>query len=237
MDTRVAGLAATQIRIVDFIADSHAAKRFIACPSYYSDDVVLDVVFGTRPHNYLRELGRGIDRSIDFFWTGEEVCARQIGFAHVERVADEMGRKPMLWDNYPVNDGARMSTHLHLRSFTGREASIADYISGHAINPALQATLSLIPALTLPMSYAQGNRYEYTHAFKLAAEQVLGATLARLLQEDLIALQDLGSHRFDEAKFAYLRERYGAIDHPAAQEVLRWLNGDFSVSSETVQTQ
>jgi hyaluronoglucosaminidase len=237
MDAHVADLVATQIRIVDFIANSRAAKRFVVCPSYYSDDVVLDVVFGERPKNYLRDMGKAIDRNIDFFWTGEEVCARQIGVAHVERIADEMGRKPMLWDNYPVNDGARMSSHLHLRAFTGREALIANYISGHAINPALQATLSLIPALTLPMSYAEGSLYEYTHAFKRAAEQVVGKPLTRLLQEDMIALQDLGSHRYDAAKFLNLRERYGSIDHRAAREILRWLNGDYAVSSETVHTQ
>ncbi len=237
MDAQVSDLAATQIRIVDFVANSYAAKQFIVCPSYYSDDVVLDVVFGARPKSYLHDIGRAIDRSIDFFWTGEEVCSRQIGVAHVERVADEMRRKPLLWDNYPVNDGARMSSHLHLRAFTGREATIASCVKGHAINPALQATLSLIPALTLPMSYADGSRYEYASAFKRAAEQVAGKALAHLLQEDLIAMQDLGLHRYDSSRFLSLRERYSGIDHPAAHEILRWLNGDYSVSTETVQTQ
>lgn len=94
--------------------------------------------------------------AVAIYWTGEEVCAREISLGHVHDVADRLGRKPALWDNYPVNDGPRMSQHLHLRSFTGRSAVLADGISHHAINPASQPMLSCIPALTLPMVYVQG---------------------------------------------------------------------------------
>ena len=94
-------------------------------------------------------------------WTGEEVCAREFSPGHLARVAGQLRRKPFLWDNYPVNDGARMSQHLHLRAFTGRPASIAPHIAGHGINPASQPVLSRIPALTLAESYRAGDFYEY----------------------------------------------------------------------------
>ena len=80
-------------------------------------------VFGRRPDHYLEELGTRLDPSIDVFWTGEEVCARALGVGHLARVAGQLGRKPVLWDNYPVNDGKRMSQFLHLRAFTGRPAN------------------------------------------------------------------------------------------------------------------
>lgn len=237
MDAGTENLALIQARIVDSITSTTKAKRFIVCPSYYSDDVVLDVVFGTRPEHYLQQIGNSLDQHIDVFWTGEEVCSRQISAGHLERVAETIQRKPMLWDNYPVNDGARMSSHLHLRAFTGRDPAIASLLSGHAINPALQPTLGLIPALTLEKNYAEGAKYEYGRAFTDAAVQVAGEPLARFLQEDLLALQDTGLHRLDASRVVRLRERYTPHDHPVAREVIRWLNGEYAMTNEMVQTQ
>ncbi|MEZ5741799.1 MAG: hypothetical protein R3E68_21770 [Burkholderiaceae bacterium] len=47
----------------------------------------------------------------------------------------------MLWDNYPVNDGQRMSQYLHLRAFTpDAPATLAPLLRGHAINPRWRCT-------------------------------------------------------------------------------------------------
>ena len=171
-------LAARQAAIVHFAAERGVAARILCCPSYYSDDPILDVAFGQRPPFYLEQLGRALDPAIQLFWTGEEVCSREYTPGHLARVAGQMGRKPVLWDNYPVNDGARMSQHLHLRGFTGRPAAIAGQIAGHAINPASQPLLSRIPLLTLAESYAKGEAYDYLAAFDRAAREVLGEELA-----------------------------------------------------------
>ena len=56
----------------------------------------------------LLDKGRLLDPAIGMFWTGPETCAREYTPGHLARVAEQMGRKPFLWDNYPVNDGARM---------------------------------------------------------------------------------------------------------------------------------
>jgi hyaluronoglucosaminidase len=79
------------------------------CPTYYSDDRMLDIVFGERPSGYLEELGRRLDPAVGVYWTGEEICCREFGCGHLARVAHALQRKPTLWDNYPVNDGPRMS--------------------------------------------------------------------------------------------------------------------------------
>ncbi len=119
----VPDLAEKQVEIVHWIAERMTAKNLIVCPTYYSDDPVLDRVFGQRPENYLEEFGARLDPGIDIFWTGEEVCARAFTSGHLERICNLIGRKPVLWDNYPVNDGKRMSQYLHLRAFTGRPAA------------------------------------------------------------------------------------------------------------------
>jgi hypothetical protein len=229
-------LAQRQATIVDFAASRTSASRILCCPSYYSDDPVLDTAFGARPVGYLRQLGRMLDRRIEMMWTGPEVCAREFSGGHLARVADEMGRKPLLWDNYPVNDGARMSQHLHLRAFTGRPAAIAHLVSAHGINPASQPVLSRIPALTLAQSYREGEGYDYAAAFAGAAREVLGPELAAKIAGHLILFQDRGLDRIGTRKAA-LREVYAGFAHPAAQEVVGWLEGRWAVTDDLVQTQ
>ena len=229
-------LAERQAEIVHFAAEHSGAGRLICCPSYYSDDPILDVAFGLRPAFYLEQLGRLLDPSIEIMWTGEEVCARQFSSGHLSRVAKALGRKPFLWDNYPVNDGPRMAQHLHLRAFTGRPASIGDGIAAHGINLASQPMLSRIPALTLAESYRRGDDYEYGAAFERAAHAVLGNALAERVQRDLLTLQDRGLDRLGDRRKT-LRERYEKFDHPAAREIVLWLAGHWDVSDDLVQTQ
>jgi hyaluronoglucosaminidase len=229
-------LAARQVEIVEWAVGRTEADRVIVCPSYYSDDPVLDRVFGARPAGYLEELGERLDPSIEIMWTGPEVCSRQISPGHLQRIGEQLRRRPFLWDNYPVNDGQRMSQYLHLRAFTGRPASSSAYLSAHGVNPALQPTLTRIPALTLPESYQLGERYDYGEAFRRAAETVLGAELGAMLREDLLVLQDVGLDRLGE-KEAALRARYGGIDHPGAREIVAWLDGEYRITDEIVHTQ
>lgn len=217
-------LAPRQVEIVHWIAARTSAQRLIACPSYYTDDPVLDRVFGQRPANYLEDLGAGLDAGIEIMWTGEEVCSREFSPGHLARVSDQMRRKPFLWDNYPVNDGPRMSRFLHLRGFTGRPSAIGPHIAAHAINPALQPHLSLIPAATLVASYREGSAYRYMHAFREAAHALAGADIAAMLEQDLHALQDRGFDQLGDDR-ERLRQRYAAVDQPMSAEVVRWLDG------------
>jgi hypothetical protein len=228
-------LAKNQIEISHFVAAHTKATRLIVCPSYYSDDPLLDRVFGQRPRHYLADIGRDLDAKIGVFWTGEEVCSREFSPGHLTRVADQLRRKPFLWDNYPVNDGARMSQYLHLRAFTGRPASIAHHIAAHAVNPALQPLLSRIPALTLAESYAKGDAYEYGAAFLRAATAVLGEELAVRVQADLLSLNDAGLDRLGD-RVATLRARYAAFAHPAAREIVDWLDGVWRFKPEDMPT-
>lgn len=229
-------LAERQVEIVEWIAGTSSAERLFVCPSYYSDDPVLDRAFGKRPHGYVERLGALLDPSIQIFWTGEEVLSREFSTGHLLRVREQLGRRPFLWDNYPVNDGQRMSQYLHLRAFTGRHSAIAEHIAGHGVNPALQPTLTRIPALTLPESYRLGSDYRYGEAFRNAAAQVMGEELGDRLWEDLLILQDVGLDRLGDRE-RLLRERWQDVEHPAAREIIAWLNGEYRITDEIVQTQ
>jgi hyaluronoglucosaminidase len=230
-------LARAQTDILHWVAERTKAGRLMVCPTYYSDDPVLDRVFGKRPEGCLEAFGALLDPKIEIIWTGEEVCSREYSPGHLERVAGQLGRKPFLWDNYPVNDGPRMSQFLHLRAFTGRPASIAGHLSAHGVNPALQPVLSRIPALTLAESYRLGEAYQYGEALKTAAEAVLGAELGRIVQGHLSALQDTGLDNLEPDSVERLRIRYAAFDHPGAREIVAWLDGAYHITREMIEAQ
>ena len=229
-------LAPRQVEIVDWIAERTTADRLIVCPTYYSDDPVLDRVFGQRPERYVEQFGELMDASIEIFWTGEEVVSREISTGHIQRVTDQLRRKPFLWDNYPVNDGQRMSQYLHLRGFTGRPAALAEHLAAHGVNPALQPMLTRIPALTLVESYELGADYQYGAALRRAAVEVLGSELGEVVRDDVLILQDVGLDRLGD-KESLLRQHYANVDHPGAREIIDWLDGGYRITDEIVHTQ
>lgn len=230
-------LAERQAEIIDWAFARIDAQRYFVCPSYYTDDALLDRVFGARPAHYVQRFGELVDPSVHVFWTGEEVLSKEFTTGHLERVAEQLRRRPFLWDNYPVNDGERMSRHLHLRAFTGRPAAMAEHIAGHGINPALQPTLTRIPALTLVQSYERGSAYEYGAATRTAAVQVLGEELGTQVHYDLHQLQEFGLDRLKPEVAAALREKYAAFDHAGAREIVAWLDGEYGITDEIVKQQ
>jgi hypothetical protein len=64
----------------------------------------------------------------------------------------------------------------------------------------------------------------------------LGEELGAMVHDDLLTLQDVGLDRLGE-KAARLRERYAAFDHPGAREIVSWLDGEYRITDEIVQTQ
>ena len=127
-------------------------KRLIVCPSYYSDDPILDRVFGNRPEHYFTELTSTLPSDIDIFWTGPKVLSPDITEKDVLRATKLLGRKPFIWDNYPVNDGKNIADFLFLSAFKGRR-NLLGKVTGHAVNPMLEMYLSYPAITTLPLIY------------------------------------------------------------------------------------
>lgn len=154
------------------------ALHLMVCPTHYCGDPEVP---------YLRELGERLDPSVDLFWTGPAVCSREISGKHVEQVAHVMRRPPLLWDNYPVNDGS-MAPELHIGPYTGRDARLDELLRGVFANPMNQPYASRLALFTIGRYLQAPSRYEPEEAWKDAAEELLGgdqvlidglATLAR----------------------------------------------------------
>lgn len=117
------------------------------CPSYYSEDALLERVFGKFEPNFLETLARYLPPAVPCFWTGPAVVSKTIAISHVRRIAKKIERPLLLWDNYPVND-LSMSDELHLAPLTGRDPRLPERIYGYLNNPLLQEELSYLPMAT-----------------------------------------------------------------------------------------
>ncbi|MBU51582.1 MAG: hyaluronidase [Deltaproteobacteria bacterium] len=225
----IPGLATYQAEIVHDIAARSNASSLVMCPSYYSFDPVLEKVFGEMPENYFSDLGEALDPTIEIFWTGPKVCSTTYPTEHLQEVTSLLKRKPFIWDNYPVNDGARMSRFLHLKAFEGRPHNMRQWTSGHTVNPMNQPWLSMIPMATLIRCYEQRADYDPSTAYEWACLKVCGEPLGRLLIEDVEAFHEKGLDGLDEAEKERLKERYRPHqEHGCAKEIIAWLNEEYT---------
>lgn len=221
-------LARHQLTIAHDIAAHSKATRLIFCPSYYSTDPVLEKVFGAMPPRYLEELGEQLDRRFEIFWTGPKVCSSEYPASHLKQVTELLGRKPFLWDNYPVNDGSKASSYLHLRAFENRPTELAELVSGHAVNPMKQAALSALPLATLPMSYRLGKQYDPGKALHAALNATCGPQISAMIEADLPLFQDIGLAQLTPEQVAHLKARYLPFrDQSCVDEIVRWLDGEY----------
>lgn len=224
----IPGLAHIQIDIAHLAAEISSAKKIIFCPTYYSFDPVLEKVFGEMPPGYWPTFAKNLDPAIDIFWTGEKVCSACYPEAHLAEVAELIGRKPFLWDNYPVNDGAVKSNLLQLRAVDKTHALLDKKIAGHAINPMNQAWLSQLPLASVAIAYELRDEYEPHKTFAYLCETLCGKGLADELLRDITKLQDIGLKNLTEEEKTELRKHYGKFpDNPYAQEIVDWLNGEY----------
>lgn len=217
-----AALAQHQIKTLDFIAQHSSAKKIIMCPSYYSTDDVLQEVFGAMPKHYWRQLGAGIDTRVELFWTGEKVCSEQFTKSNLDFIASEFRREPTLWDNYPVNDGARTSKFLHLKPFSGRESWLENYIAGHFVNPMNQACLSMLPMSTLPLIYQGYGPHEIHRAWCDMAKTLWGDCGAAII-EHAERFQTQGLDLIEEIEKHELLRKYAQYGSAASAEIVDWL--------------
>jgi hyaluronoglucosaminidase len=224
-------LATIQADILKLVADSGVAEHILMCPTYYSDAPILDRLFGNRPKDYLNTLGDTLDQGVDVFWTGPNVLSKEYTSDHLLRVASELGRKPFIWDNYPVNDGPRMSRFLHLKA-PDRPAHITDAVAGFAINPMNQPNLSRIPLRAMAQSLTGRCIGDLTEQTIAAIQRELSVDAAKALTEDYRTFQTQGLDGLDGTAITALLSTYSSLPHPAAKEVCRWLRGEYVVSAD-----
>lgn len=224
-------LAQRQAAIVNDLMTISSARRFVVCPTYYSFDPVLEQVFGAMPARYLETLGELLPAEVDIFWTGPLVLSPGYTAADIAAISARIGRPPLLWDNYPVNDGKRISRFLHLLPMRNRPQQLRQSCRGHLANPMNQPLLSQLPLASLAQSYRDAH-YDAEQFWRERLEQFVDADLAALLRRDVERFQQQGLDTLSEHERVALIEDYQRIAHPAAREVIDWLQEGYCFDPE-----
>src|SRR5690606_6373498 len=125
---RFSSLAEAHVHVCNAFCDALSGwdrdVRLAVCPTQY---------FGKGDESYIVELGRGLYPAIDLFWTGRQICSREITVDEAVRFQRFTGRPPLYWDNYPVND-ARMTDEMPIGPYLGREAELYRFSRGLVSN-------------------------------------------------------------------------------------------------------
>jgi len=177
---RYGSLAAAQMDFVNRLyADLEKldpSAHMIFCPSAYTSKEM------QKHADYTAYVKEHLAPGIDIFWTGPEVCSPRITVEDARAAAEAFGRKPFVWDNYPVND--MYPWRPLLAPVKGRAADLAPEISGILFNPMKQWNLNRLPLVSVadyldhPATYDPAAERERTLAnFDEADRPALGLLL------------------------------------------------------------
>ena len=222
------------IATVEALLPEHV-KHFIICPSYYCDDPILDKLFGQCPEHYFSDLTAGLPERVEIFWTGPKVLSEDITPEYIDEVTARLGRKPFIWDNYPVNDGKKICQYLFLSKFHGRQG-LAGHVTGHAVNPMVQPLLSTLAEVTLPLIYEGKSPEEINGAHLKQARALFGAATSLIIKYDNFnLLTKVGRDHLSEQDKARFLEFCAMDDKPALKELADFIQGSLRFDQSIVQ--
>ncbi len=202
------------------------------CPSYYSEDPMLERVFGRFEIHFLDHLAEHLPANVACFWTGPRVVSHEITLEHIRRIAGRIHHPLLLWDNYPVND-LSMSDELHIGPVYHRDPRLPELVYGYLNNPLLQAELSLVPLATCFEYAASPRDYRPEKSWRKIVAERFGAdavgqwrTVRRFCERWCRAKTSTRTIRFAarervrlHAALAYLREQH---HRKWAREIRPW---------------
>ena len=221
-------LADKQIEIVEFVRNI-TRQTILFCPTYYSDDPILDKVFGERAPDYLQKIGQGISKEVMILWTGKKVISPVIQGEDLYPVAEILKRKPVIWDNFFANDGPKQCKFLKLKPLTGRTQQSLDAAAGWAFNLMNQAHLSALvylASIQVLQSNVDPNEALNSALTHFSNEEFKSLVLANK-QDFLETGLDQIAGNLKSSLSQYQRNRY-----PMASEIFDWLDGKYNVGSE-----
>lgn len=138
---RFASFAEAQADIANLVMDRlrPIGGHLIFCPTDYCGRMA-----GGDPRAcaYLQDLGRSLAHEIDVFWTGPEIVSETIDAAGLKNVAEVLGRRPVIWDNFHANDYD--IRRIYAGPLAGRGPEILPLVAGWITNPNNQAEANFV---------------------------------------------------------------------------------------------
>ena len=141
-------LAEAQISISNQVFVHLGRPLFLFCPTEYCSNRADPNV---KNSDYLRSLGKKLDKDIKVFWTGSKVVSEIITLEEIKLVGEVLARKPLIWDNLHANDYDQQ--RLFLGPFKGRSPNLIPFLSGVLTNPNCEYSFNI------PVLYTLGSWY------------------------------------------------------------------------------
>lgn len=139
--------------------------KLTVCPTLYH---------GKGNEYYISKLGQNISPRISIFWTGRDICSRELTSSEALKFIESTHHKPLYWDNYPVND-CSMYNEMHISPIIGRDSDLYKYSEGIIANCMEYAECSKIPLITIADYLWDSENYESQLSWKNAIRQVIGS--------------------------------------------------------------
>lgn len=219
-------LADKQLEILSFVK-SLTDRTILFCPTYYSDDPILDKVFGQRAPDYLEKIGT-LPKEIEIFWTGNKVIPPTISSQELDTVRAVLKRKPMIWENYFANDGPKQCKFLKMKPFEGRSPEALQSATGWAFNLMNQPSLSEILFAASVDALVKGTTP--TAALHKMARKLAGDEFESLLEQYSSALNDQGLDKMEPTTKTEIIAALG--QDRFSGEIRAWLGGKYVVGPE-----
>lgn len=141
-----------------------ASIKLTVCPTVYH---------GKGNEYYISKLGQNISPLINIFWTGRDICSRELTTLDALKFYENTHHKVLYWDNYPVND-CSMFNEMHISPIIGREKDLHKYAEGIIANCMEYAECSKIPLITFADYLWDSENYDPQKSWDKAIAQVIG---------------------------------------------------------------
>lgn len=153
------------VRSLERALDSAGGSRLTVCPTLYC---------GRGDEPYIAALGSGLDPRTRLFWTGRAICAPELDAADADVFTRATGRRPLYWDNFPVNDVA-MTGELHIGPYLGRDPRLNQAAAGIIANPMPLAEASKIALAGVADFCRDPEGFDPEKSWDAALDRVAGA--------------------------------------------------------------
>ncbi len=151
-------------RYYSALKEFDSSIRLTVCPTLYH---------GKGNEYYISKLGKNISPLVSVFWTGRDICSRELTSPEAVRFIESTYHKPLYWDNYPVND-CSMYNEMHLSPIINRDPDLYKYSEGIISNCMEYAECSKIPLITFADYLWDSENYDPQKSWEGAIRQVIG---------------------------------------------------------------
>lgn len=225
-DSIVPDLGVGQVQVAEYIAQRSNAQNFASVPSYYSSDQILQRVLGPTPESYFADFSQ-LDQKFSIFWTGEHIMSDGYSQKELDNISNKLGRKVLIWDNYPVNDPTYLKDHLRI-SGIDRPQELSSWTPSIAFNPMIQPNMSKIPLSTAQCLFSS-EKYNKREIYIEKLIELCGKDLAQAIDQNLPYFELNGINRTETSNIKRMKELFSLFaeinEQQYTHEIIKLLGG------------